>query len=99
MAVATFSYAVRKSIGAFAAVLGGLDALVFTGGIGERSPEIRADSCRDLEALGVVLDPARNGAGDDPISATGSRCVVRVIPTDEDRVIARHVRRALATQG
>src|SRR5206468_1950325 len=58
LALAMFGYGVRKAIGAFAAVLGGLDLLVFTGGIGEHAPAVRAEACRGLEALGVRLDPA-----------------------------------------
>jgi acetate kinase len=95
LAVDAFSYAVKKTIGAFAAALGGVDLLVFTGGIGERAAVVRREACRGLEALGVVLDPDRNDRDDDTISAAASPCAVRVIPTDEDLVIARHVRHVL----
>ncbi|MBV9949897.1 MAG: acetate/propionate family kinase [Myxococcales bacterium] len=96
LAVEMFGYGVRKAIGAFAAALGGLDALVFTGGIGERAPEIRAAACRGLDAFGVVLDEERNARGEDPVGSSAGRCAVRVVATDEDRVIARHARRLLA---
>lgn len=92
LALDVFAYAVKKAIGAYAAALGGLDLLVFTGGIGEHSPEIRARACDRLEFLGVVLDEARNGRNDAVVSSASSRCVVRVVETDEEVVIARHAR-------
>jgi acetate kinase len=88
LAVELFGYAVRKQIGAYAAALGGLDALVFTGGIGEHAPEVRALACRGLAFAGIVLDDARNRASASDIGA--GACAVRVIPTDEDAVLARH---------
>jgi acetate kinase len=91
-AVEMFCYQVRKTIGSFAAALGGLDTLVFTGGIGERSAEVRAEICQGLGFLGVVVDEARNARHADPISLSGGSCVVRVIQTDEDLMIARHTR-------
>jgi acetate kinase len=90
LAVSMFAYEVRKAIGAFAATLGGLDLLVFTGGIGEHAAEVRAEACRSLEVLGLELDLDANTEGADPISRPSSRCAVRVIPTDEDMMIARH---------
>ncbi len=90
LAVRMFAYQVRKSIGALAAALGGLDLLVFTGGIGERAAPVRREITRGLAHLGVVLDEQRNERGADPLSSTESRVVVRVIPTDEDLMIARH---------
>ncbi len=90
LAVDAFCYQARKHVGALAAVLGGLDALVFTGGIGEKAACIRAEICRGLEHLGVVLDGGANDAHADVISAPGAGCVVRVVRTDEDIVIARH---------
>jgi len=90
LAVGQFVYAMTKYVGAYAAVLGGLDALVFTGGIGEHSHQVRALLCRDLASLGVVLDEDANRAGGALISAPASRVSVRVIATDEERVIARH---------
>ena len=95
LAVDLFGYAIRKAIGAYAAALGGLELLVFTGGIGERAPAIRAEACRGLEFLGVALEPGRNQANEPVISARGSRAEVRVVATDEDLVIARHARRLL----
>jgi acetate kinase len=88
-AVALFCQEIRKRIGAFAAVLGGVDTLVFSAGIGENSPVIRARICANLEFLGVQLEPAANDANDAVISAPGSRVTVRVIPTDEELMIAK----------
>lgn len=93
LAVAMFAYGVRKAIGAFAAALGGLDLLVFTGGIGEHAAEIRAEACHGLEPFGVELDPSANLAGVDRISRPSSRCAIRIIPADEERVVARHTLR------
>jgi acetate kinase len=90
LAVSMFAYGVRKAVGALAAALGGLDLLVFTGGIGEHAVEVRAEACRGLEPFGVELDSHANAASADRISPPSSRCLVRVIPTDEDVVIARH---------
>jgi acetate kinase len=89
-AVDAFCYDARRHIGALAAVLGGLDTLVFTGGIGEKGVSIRAEICGGLEHLGITLDGAANEAHADVISAPGAACMVRVVPTDEDLVIARH---------
>ena len=91
-AVEMFCYHLRKHIGALTAVLGGLDTLVFTGGIGERAAPVRWEVCHGLEYLGIHLDPERNALHADPISAPHSSCVVRVIPTNEDLMIARHTR-------
>jgi acetate kinase len=90
LAVEMFCYQLRKHIGALTAVLRGLDLLVFTGGIGERAAPVRWEVCRGLEHLGIELDRGRNDAHADTISADHSRCVVRVIPTNEDLMIARH---------
>lgn len=95
-AIAMFCYSIRKSIGALAAVLGGLDTLVFTGGIGERAAAVRWEICEGLGHLGVVLDERSNAANGDTISAAGSRCTVRVVVTDEDLMIARHTKAILA---
>ena len=78
-AVAMFCYSIRKCIGALAAVLGGLDMLVFTGGIGERAASVRWEICEGLEHLGVRLDERRNASHADAISAADSQCAVRVI--------------------
>jgi acetate kinase len=94
-AVAIFCYQVRKWIGAFAAALGGLDALVFAGGIGENAPVVRARICQDLGFLGIGLDHARNDASAPIISTDASRVRVRVIHTDEEVVIARSVAKVL----
>jgi acetate kinase len=96
-AVALFCYQARKGVGAFAAVLGGLDTLVFAGGIGEHAAEVRARICAGLEFLGIDLDPTRNAAHTGVISRAGSRVTVRVIPTDEERMIARTVGRLVVT--
>jgi acetate kinase len=95
LALEMFCYQMRKQIGALAAVLGGLDLLVFTAGIGERAAPVRFEVCRGLEYLGIKLDRQRNDAHADPVSAAGSRCTVRVIPTNEDLMIARHTRRVI----
>ena len=94
-AVAMFCYQVKKWIGAFAAALGGLDTLVFTGGIGENSSEIRSRICEGLDFLGIRFDEMRNTAGEPVISADASRATVRIIHADEDVVIARAVFRIL----
>lgn len=94
-AVAVFCYQVKKCIGAFAAALGGLDTLVFSGGIGEKAAPIRARVCVGLEFLGVALDPAGNEANAATISTPACRVGVRVIPTDEERMIARITARLL----
>jgi len=94
-AVALFCYQVKKWIGAFAAALGGLDTLVFAGGIGENVPTVRARICDGLGFLGIELEEQRNAANEGVISVAASRTTVRVIPTDEERMIARSVGRAL----
>jgi acetate kinase len=95
VAVELFCYQTRKAIGALAAVLGGLDALVFAGGIGESAAPVRSEVCAGLAYLGVELDAARNEASADVVSGTASRVTVRVIRTDEEIVIARSVQRVL----
>lgn len=90
-AVELFCYQVRKWIGAFAAALGGLDTLVFAGGIGENAPAIRARICESLGFLDVQIDESRNAAGESVISADQGRVQVRVIRTDEDAIIAKAV--------
>ncbi|MCB1508772.1 MAG: acetate/propionate family kinase [Hyphomicrobiaceae bacterium] len=94
-AIDYFVFRVRREIGAMAAVLGGLDALVFTGGIGENAVPIRARICEALDWLGLALDAARNEEGRGDIAAPESRVRVLVVPTDEERRIAGHVRRLL----
>jgi acetate kinase len=95
LAIEMFCYQMRKQIGALASAMGGLDLLVFTAGIGERAAPVRLEVCRGLEYLGIELDRQRNDAHADPISAPGSRCTVRVIPTNEDLMIARHTRQLI----
>ena len=89
-AVDMFCYQARRAVGSLAAALGGLDHLVFTAGIGENAPAVRANICRGLAHLGVVLDDDRNAVSADVISAAGSRCDVLVVHTREDLMIARH---------
>ena len=90
-AIALFCYQVKKWIGAFAASLGGLDTLVFTGGIGENSSLIRMRICEGLSFLGIELHELRNAETAEVISADASRVSVRVIRTDEELMIARSV--------
>jgi acetate kinase len=96
-AIELFCYQLRKHIGALTAVLGGLDTLVFTGGIGEHAAPVRWEVCRGLAYLGIDLDPQRNVVSADVISTPGSACTVRVIPTNEDLMIARHTRTLLVS--
>ena len=98
-AVALFCYQVKKWIGAFAAALGGLDTLVFAGGIGENAPTVRARICDGLGFLGIELDEQRNAVTDGVISAAASRVAVRVIRTDEEWMIAKTVYRVLGFGG
>jgi acetate kinase len=91
-AVALFCYQARKFLGALTAVLGGLDTLVFSGGIGENAPIIRARICHNLEFIGLRLDDRRNDAGASIISSLDSRVTVRVMQTNEELMIARHTR-------
>jgi acetate kinase len=94
-AVALFCYQVKKWIGGFAAALGGLDTLVFAGGIGENAPTIRGRICDGLGFLGIEVEEKRNAANDGVISAATSRVAVRVIHTDEEWMIANTVCRVL----
>jgi acetate kinase len=94
-AVALFCYQVKKWIGAFAAALGGLDTLVFAGGIGENAPPVRARICDGLAFLGIEIDAERNAASEGVISAEAGRVAVRVIRTDEELMIAKTVCRVL----
>ena len=90
-AIDLFCYRAKKYIGAYAAALGGLDALVFTGGIGERAAAIRERICSGLDFLGIGLDAARNATNAPIISSPDSRVNVRVIQTNEDSMIVQHV--------
>ena len=98
-AVALFCYQVKKWIGAFAAALGGLDTLVFAGGIGENAPVVRARICDELGFLGVELEESRNATNSGLISADAGRVAVRVIHTDEEWVIAGAVAHVLGLMG
>jgi acetate kinase len=99
IAVEIFCYRVRKYIGAYMAALGGADAVVFTGGIGENAVEVREEICRGLEALGISIDPEKNrtirGVEAD-IGTADSRCRIWVIPTNEELLIARDTVRCIA---
>jgi acetate kinase len=96
-ALALFCYQAKKWIGSFAAALGGLDTLVFAGGIGENAPVIRARICEGLNFLGVEIHAARNAGNATVISADKARVTVRVIRTDEELMIARSVCRLLGS--
>jgi acetate kinase len=97
-AVELFCYQAKKWIGAYAAALGGLDTLVFAGGIGENAPVVRARICEDMKFLGIELDKSRNAKTAAIISKNSSRVMVRVIRTDEELMIARSVSRVLGAQ-
>lgn len=99
-AIALFCYHVKKTIGAFTAALGGLDTLVFSGGVGEHAAPIRARICDGLACLGLALDAPANAHAEDAalISARESRVAVHVIPTDEECILAEGVRALLAGQ-
>jgi acetate kinase len=94
-AVALFCYQAKKWLGSFTAALGGLDTIVFAGGIGENAPIVRTRICAGLQFLGIELDEKRNAANEGVISAAAGRVTVRVIRTDEELMIARSVSRAL----
>jgi len=94
-----FCYQVKKWIGGFSAALGGLDTLVFAGGIGENAPPVRARVCAGLGFLGIELDESRNAEAAEVISTDASRVTVRVIRTNEELMIARLVLRVLGLGG
>jgi acetate kinase len=96
-AVDLYVYRIGREIGSLAAALGGLDALIFTAGIGENSPAIRARVCRNASWLGVELDETANDAGGPRISRGDSRVAAWVIPTNEELMIARHTNRLTLT--
>ena len=97
-AIALFIYRIVREVGSLTAVLGGLDALVFSGGIGENDPATRAEVTEGCGWTGAVLDSERNARGERRISINASRVPVFVIPTDEERLIARHTLDRLASQ-
>jgi acetate kinase len=90
LAIDLYVYRIRRELGSLAAALGGLDALVFTAGIGENAPAIRERICRDAGWLGIELDPGANAAGGPRITRPGSATQAWVIPTNEELMIARH---------
>jgi acetate kinase len=96
-AVDLFVYRIGRELGSLVAALGGLDALVFTGGIGEKAATIRARVCDDARWLGIALDAAANDRHAPVISTAQSRASVRVVPTDENLMIARHIKELLET--
>jgi acetate kinase len=100
LALDVFACQVKKAIGAFAAALGGLEAVVFTGGIGENSARLRGACCAGLEFLGLRLDPVRNnsGAGDRVISADNAPVTVLILATNEELIVARRAYRCLSAQ-
>jgi acetate kinase len=98
-AVAIFCYQAKKWIGAFAAALGGVDSLIFAGGIGENSPVVRSRICEDMGFLGIELDPKRNNKNDARLSSESGRVKVFRVRTDEEMVIARAVSALLGLGG
>jgi acetate kinase len=96
-AVELFAYTARKHLGALVSTLGGLDALIFTGGIGEHSAEVRQAICEGMSYIGIQLDPGRNASSASIISTPQSPVIVRVIPTNEEIMIARHTRSVLGS--
>jgi acetate kinase len=95
LAIDLYVYRIRRELGSLAAALGGLDAIVFTAGIGENAPAIRSRVCQDAAWLGVELDPEANDRGGPRISTAGSRVSAWAVPTNEELMIARHTRRLL----
>jgi acetate kinase len=95
LALDVFVYRARRELGSLVAALGGLDAIVFTAGIGENQPEVRRRICADAQWLGVELDASANERHGPRISTPGSRVAAWVVPTDEETMIARHVARLL----
>ena len=99
MALDVFTYQVKKTIGAYAAAMGGLEAIAFTGGIGENSARLRGKCCAGLEFLGVRIDPAKNasGGGDRIVSADGAPVAVLALATNEELIVARRAWRCLTS--
>lgn len=101
IALEMFAYRIKKYIGAYAAVLGGVDHIIFTGGIGENSEYVRREACSDMEFMGVFIDETRNKecvGNEGKISSDGSAVGVWAIPTNEELVYARDTVRCIATQ-
>jgi len=95
LALDVYCHRIRKYVGAYHAVLGRLDVIVFTAGVGEHSAVVRERSLAGLDPLGIAVDPARNASGRTVISPDGARVAVCVVPTDEERAIAAEVRALL----
>jgi acetate kinase len=95
-AIDLFVYRISRELGSMAAALGGLDAVVFTGGIGENAPSIRARVCRAASWLGIELDAATNDQGGPQISRLASQVSVWVIPTNEEFMIAQHTKKLIS---
>ncbi len=95
LAIEIFCRSIAKTIASYAAVLGGLDLLIFAGGIGEHSSTVRANVCERLNFLGVALDAERNNSSSSVISTDASKIAVRVTVTEEEKQIARHCRALL----
>ena len=98
LAVDLFVYRIGRELGSLAAALGGLDAIVFTGGIGEHAVAIRERVCRDAGWLGIEFDPAANGEGRAAHQHRRAACLAWVMPTNEELMIARHTRRLIANE-
>ncbi len=98
LAIDVFTWSARKWVGAMAAVLGGIDTLVFTGGIGEHAEAVRAEIAHGLEHLGVRIDSARNARSEAVVSPDGAPCTVRVVKTDEERMVARHTAQVASSE-
>jgi acetate kinase len=97
-AIELFCYTAKKHLGSLAAVLGGLDTLIFSGGIGENAPAVRRRICEQTDFLGIHLDPSRNRQSSSIISADDSRVTVRVMPANEELVIARAAGRVVRSR-
>ena len=95
LALDLYCYRIARELGSLAAALGGLDALVFTGGVGENAAAIRARVCADAAWLGLELDEAGNATGGPRISTGASRVAAWIVPTDEELTIARHTQQLL----
>ena len=97
LALEVFAYQVKKTIGAFAAAMGGLEAVAFTGGIGENSARLRAECCQGLEFLGIRIDAEKNAAGEGAriVSCDGAAVAVLALPTNEELIVARRAYNAL----
>jgi acetate kinase len=96
--MAVYCRRIREYVGSYLAVLGRVDAITFTAGVGENTPEVRAESLAGLDPLGISVDPARNEAAAGIISPDGSPIAVCVVPTDEELEIATQSRRALSLE-